>query len=104
METVSIVVTAIAVTGLILLLAGSQGQNRRRETVRLAAIERKLDLIIRHLEVDDPLPGEPDVVRHLENGEFIQAIKVYRDSTGVGLAEAKAAVEEIRRQRGLDPR
>jgi hypothetical protein len=104
MEIVSIVVTAIASIGLILLLAGSFAQNRRRETVRLIVIERKLDLIIRHLEIDDPLPGEPDVVRHLENGEFIQAIKVYRDNTGAGLAEAKAAVEDIRRQRGLDPR
>jgi ribosomal protein L7/L12 len=104
MEITSIVLITIAATGLVLLGAGNFSQARRRDTVRLKAVERKLDLIIAHLEIDDPLPGGLDVVSHLENGEFIQAIKVYRDNTGAGLAEAKAAVEEIRRQRGLDPK
>ena len=38
----------------------------------------------------------------LKKGEKIQAIKLYREQTGAGLAEAKAAVEAIARRHGLD--
>ena len=38
-------------------------------------------------------PGVLDLVRA---GKTIAAIKVYRDATGAGLAEAKAAVDSIR--------
>ena len=38
---------------------------------------------------------------HLLSGHKIQAIKVYREITGVGLAEAKQAVEQRHRQ--LEP-
>ncbi|WP_109505454.1 ribosomal protein L7/L12 [Nocardioides speluncae] len=34
-------------------------------------------------------------------GRKIEAIKLYRQATGVGLKEAKDAVEEIQTQRGL---
>jgi ribosomal protein L7/L12 len=37
----------------------------------------------------------------LEQGKKIQAIKTYREQTGAGLAEAKAAVEVIAKERGL---
>jgi ribosomal protein L7/L12 len=43
----------------------------------------------------------PGVVRELEQGRKIQAIKIYREETGAGLAEAKAAVEAIAGERGL---
>ncbi|MBI3866789.1 MAG: ribosomal protein L7/L12 [Planctomycetia bacterium] len=33
----------------------------------------------------------------MQRGEKIQAIKIFREQTGVGLAEAKAAVEQIER-------
>jgi hypothetical protein len=35
----------------------------------------------------------------LDRGRMIEAIKIYREWSGVGLAEAKAAVEQISRQR-----
>jgi ribosomal protein L7/L12 len=39
-----------------------------------------------------------DLIRSLlSQGQIIQAIKLYREQTGVGLAEAKAAVEQIGR-------
>jgi ribosomal protein L7/L12 len=43
----------------------------------------------------------PDVIAALKQGNLIEAIKAYRLSTNVGLAEAKAAVEEIRARVGL---
>ncbi len=35
----------------------------------------------------------PELVSALQRGKLIEAIKIYRSMTGLGLAEAKAAVE-----------
>lgn len=40
---------------------------------------------------------ENSVLALMRQGEKIQAVKLYREQTGVGLAEAKAAVEAIER-------
>ena len=37
-----------------------------------------------------------DVQTLVREGKLIQAIKLYREKTGVGLAEAKAAVEQMK--------
>jgi kynurenine formamidase/ribosomal protein L7/L12 len=47
---------------------------------------------------------EAEIVRLLEAGKKIEAIKVYRERTGVGLKEAKDAVEAVAAQRGLPSR
>jgi ribosomal protein L7/L12 len=65
---------------------------------RLRRVERKLDLILKHLGIKyaEPAPGEglTGQVRALaDRGEKIAAIKAHRDQTGAGLAEAKRAVE-----------
>ncbi len=44
---------------------------------------------------------EAEIVRLLERGKKIEAIKVYRERTGVGLKEAKDAVEAVAAQRGI---
>jgi len=94
----------VLAVGLAMVVAGSRGQERRATAVRLAAIERKLDLIMKHHGIIEPRIEEPDVVQELMQGRKIQAIKIYRERTGVGLAEAKDAVEKIARERGLDVR
>jgi ribosomal protein L7/L12 len=38
----------------------------------------------------------PEVMQHVMAGNTLQAIKAYRQATGCGLAEAKAAVERLR--------
>jgi hypothetical protein len=67
-----------------------------RTEARLERVERRLNLVLRHLGID-PAPGSPlsDRVRGLADdpARKIEAIKVYREETGAGLAEAKAAVE-----------
>ena len=87
--------------GLLLLVASTYDRGRARRDRRLAAIERKLDTVLRHLGIEEPPPEEPDVVRCLEAGNRIQAIKAYRERTGAGLAEAKDIVDRIARERGL---
>jgi ribosomal protein L7/L12 len=47
--------------------------------------------------------GSPpaDVIAALQSGNVIEAIKLWREHTGVGLAEAKSAVEDVQRRLGL---
>lgn len=70
---------------------------------RLRRIEKKLDLILKHLNVDfvepGPEEGLPGQVRELADaGNKIGAIKMHRELTGAGLVEAKTAVEAYLRR------
>ena len=95
------VVILLGAGGLVMLFFAVRAQGPADDTARLATIERKLDAVMTHLGVVETRPEFPDVVRHLEEGKVIQAVKVYREQTGLGLADAKNAVDEIARQRGL---
>jgi ribosomal protein L7/L12 len=87
---------------LVLVVASGRRSAADRQAQRLAAVERKLDLIMTHLGIREPEPDLPAaVLQELLAGRKIQAIKEYREATGVGLKEAKDAVELLARQRGL---
>ncbi|WP_344618521.1 ribosomal protein L7/L12 [Dactylosporangium salmoneum] len=92
----------------LLISSGGRGAAERQRMARIAAIERKLDLIMDNLGIAEPVPpappAPPGVLEELAAGRKIQAIKAYREATGVGLREAKDAVEAIARLRGLSPR
>ena len=65
------------------------------DAARLRRVERKLDLILGHLGVPFADSGLPEAAQaHADRGELIPAIRAYREATGMGLAEAKRAVEE----------
>lgn len=65
---------------------------------RLARLERQVEFIMQHLGIQEPQPDRPAEVQALARaGKKIEAIKLYRELTGVGLAEAKAAVDEMGR-------
>jgi ribosomal protein L7/L12 len=68
---------------------------------RLARIERQLALIMQRLDIEEPESPMSGVIAELEQGNKIKAIKIYREQTGAGLAEAKSAVEVIAGERGL---
>lgn len=88
-----------AVAGLIVALQA--GKSTKPEAKRLAVIERKLQLVMDHLGIVEPEVDMPDVVRALEQGNKIEAIKAYRNATGARLADAKNAVDAIAIERGL---
>jgi hypothetical protein len=86
---------------LVLAVAGRGGSTRQLER-RLDRLEHQLDLLMRHLDVPQPgldvgpdLAVDHDVVALARAGRKIEAIKRYRELTGVGLKEAKDAVERI---------
>jgi ribosomal protein L7/L12 len=75
---------------------------------RLALIETRLEQLFEHLAIKprgdggfgaggDPEPidpnSDPEIQDLLAKGNEIQAVKRYHELTGLGLAEAKAAIE-----------
>ncbi|WP_433061268.1 ribosomal protein L7/L12 [Dactylosporangium sp. CS-033363] len=97
---VALAFTVIVITG-VSLLTGRRGEDPQT-TRRLVAIERKLDLIMDHLGIVEPEPeADPMVLEELRQGRKIQAIKRYREITGLGLKDAKDEVEALGRRYGL---
>ena len=58
-------------------------------------LERKVDLILKHLGIDPDQGIDEKIMELLKSGQKIQAIKLYREQTGVGLKEAKDYVESL---------
>jgi hypothetical protein len=77
-------------------------QADRTAQARLSALEQKLRSVMEHMGIPDPEPAVQDVLRFLEQGKKVQAVKAYRDATGADLHLATQAVDEIARQNGLD--
>jgi ribosomal protein L7/L12 len=66
---------------------------------RVAELEDKLEKVYRHLGLtyDANAPAEdPRLIAYIRQGNMLEAIKVYREIYNVGLAEAKAAIEQMR--------
>lgn len=82
---------ALAVLGLSMVIAIVQGGDR----ARLARIERMLDALVRHSGLDLNAAADKQARELVLAGKKIEAIKVYREFTGAGLAEAKAHVEGL---------
>ena len=88
------------IVALIVILSGTACASlRATDAGRLAHVERKIDAILRHLNIDyvDPasMEGLSEEVQMLANdpAKKIQAIKLHRELTGLGLKDAKDAVE-----------
>ncbi|MEZ6317961.1 MAG: ribosomal protein L7/L12 [Phycisphaerales bacterium] len=61
---------------------------------RLGVLEHKVDLILGALGLEVPDdPRRDRIAALLVQGRKIAAIKEFREATGLGLAEAKAAIE-----------
>ncbi len=69
---------------------------------RVAALEQKVSFLLKHLGLEAQAAGSApqldEVQALLVQGRLIEAIKVYRERTGLGLREAKDAVEQMQSQ------
>jgi ribosomal protein L7/L12 len=70
-----------------------------RVSDRLFRLERKMDLVIKQMGLESrfQVQASEDIMTLLKYSRKIDAIKLYRDKTGLGLKEAKDAVDEIER-------
>jgi hypothetical protein len=69
-------------------------------TFRLGRLEKKINLLLVQSGIDPNIsPALSEKVQEIarDPSRKIEAIKAYREETGVGLAEAKEAVEEFMR-------
>jgi Ribosomal protein L7/L12 C-terminal domain len=99
-----------AILSLIMILfaggsAAAYARFKPSDAARLRRLEAKVDLILRHLglEYHDPVAAAlSDEVKALADypAQKIAAIKLHREQTGVGLKEAKDAVEAYLADRG----
>jgi len=82
---------------LILIIEGNGNRNRyNSQKFHREHLEKKIDLILDHLDLElIPEPWMDEVLEQLKKGKKVFAINVYRENTGAGLAEAKAAIDEI---------
>jgi Ribosomal protein L7/L12 C-terminal domain len=68
---------------------------------RIVRLERQVDFLFRRLGIDPDLALAQDdelpaaLYDAIGRGKLVQAIKIYREATGVGLKDAKDAVDAI---------
>lgn len=71
---------------------------------RLTLIERRLASFTDYLGVPRQEVDTADIIEQLTQGSNAEAVKLYRQRTGVGLLEAKQAVDDLaRRRNGEEP-
>jgi ribosomal protein L7/L12 len=96
---------SILILVLFLLIAMLTGRliKMEKRLAKLIPIDAKLDLLLKAARPEyDPLAQLPsEVVKALQAGQKIKAIKHYREATSVSLAEAKSVIEEAQRRAGL---
>lgn len=72
---------------------------------RVTQLEGQVAFLYKHLGVTYvPEPGpdaDPRIIEQIQKGNMIEAIKLYRELTDAGLAEAKLAIEEVQRRLGM---
>jgi ribosomal protein L7/L12 len=98
MDPVALVAVAIGIGAAILFTRLASIERRLN---RLSRIDAKLDAVLKNAGIafDELHDLPPDVREALERGETIEAIKRFRQATGLGLKEAKDAIDEARRRR-----
>lgn len=69
------------------------GSNDSAMLLQLSRIERKLDALLAHLDIREHGDDMDNIRTLIAAGQKIAAIKAYRERTGVGLAEAKDAID-----------
>ena len=87
--------TNYAALGLLVCLFAGMVSMEKRQRLAQRRIERKLDALMKHLNLELPNPLSPEVQKLTrEPGQKIAAIKLHREQTGQSLVQAKTEVEE----------
>jgi ribosomal protein L7/L12 len=66
---------------------------------QILRVERKLDLLLKHFDIEEQGYSSDDIVNLALSGRKLEAMRVYRDlHPNAGLMEAKRVVEDLIRQ------
>jgi len=88
----------LAIAAIVVIFARGSQAYLAGPTLEQLRMQRQLDAIMKHLGLPEPpvsRPGalSPQVAALIAAGRTVEAIKLYRQETGEGLKQAKAAVE-----------
>ncbi len=68
-------------------------------SARVAKLERQVEFLLKKLELDyvdhAELGVSPEIMYQVQRGNKIEAIKLYREQTGLGLKEAKDFIDSL---------
>lgn len=90
MDIAVLFLTSVVILGIVTIQSHVSRVERRA-----ARIERKLDVVMGHLGLQEEIPGLDEVRALVREGKQIQAVKLYRENTGADLVEAKQAVDRL---------
>ena len=88
-------IAILFLTCVVILGVASIRSHLSRTDRRAARVERKLDAVMRHLDLHEEIPGRDEILDLVRQGKKVQAIKRYRENTGADLVEAKQAVDRL---------
>lgn len=91
MDTNSYLLIGLGILFLYSILSRQSGN----QDVHLARLERKIDAILKELGLEINAGINAEVLALAKAGKKIEAIKLYREQTGVSLKEAKDYVESL---------
>ena len=77
------------------VFAAILSRNATPVTTTATRLERKIDLLLKHLGIDPNEGVDDEILELVKSGQKIAAIKLYREKTGAGLREAKDFVESL---------
>jgi hypothetical protein len=102
LDTVLLVVPLVAAL-ILMALIGARLNGLQGRIVELSRVEAKLDLLLKQANIQfDPYIHVPrEIAEAVRSGKKIQAIKLQRQSSGMGLKESKEFIEEIERRAGM---
>ena len=102
-EQAALISLLVLSASLLIVLLGTRLNKIESKISILSRVDAKLDLLLKQsgLEYDPYKNLPPSVADAVQRGKKIEAIKRYRETTGVGLKEAKAFIEDVQRRGGV---
>jgi ribosomal protein L7/L12 len=72
---------------------------------RIVRLEAQVEYLYKHFALtfteNTSENDDPQIISALRSNNMLEAIKIYREKTGLSLAAAKSAVEDIKKRRGI---
>jgi ribosomal protein L7/L12 len=88
---------------LLLAILGARIKGLQSRMGVMSRLEAKVDLLLKQANITfDPYANvPPEIAQAVRDGKKIEAIKLYRQSSGLGLKEAKEYIEGVERRAGV---
>jgi hypothetical protein len=93
----------LGVALILMALIGARLNKLQGRILELSRVEAKLDLLLKQANIQfDPFVHVPrEIAEAVRSGKKIEAIKLQRQSSGMGLKESKEFIEEIEQRAGV---